>query len=83
MARGTRDWTDAGEHDPGITLVELLAFVAEELASYQDELAAEARRRTRRRWGLAIAALVGAICFRRWWRPGGADEPTQTSRTFH
>jgi hypothetical protein len=35
-------WTDTNEHDPGITLMELLAYVADELSAYQDQIAGEA-----------------------------------------
>ena len=43
------EWTDANESDPGITLLNLFAFLGEAL-TYSD------RRRRRRR--LALAALV-------------------------
>jgi hypothetical protein len=35
-------WTDATEHDPAVTLMELLSFVADELSAYQDQIADEA-----------------------------------------
>ena len=35
-------WTDGSDHDPGITLLELLSFVADELSAHQDAIAAEA-----------------------------------------
>lgn len=37
-----RAWTEAGQHDPGITFLELLAFVAEQLSDYAERLAKEA-----------------------------------------
>jgi hypothetical protein len=50
------------EHDPGIALVELLAYVADALANYADRVAAEERLRTRRR-AVAAAALFGACAW--------------------
>ena len=35
-------WTDWNEHDPGITLMEVLSFAADELSAYQDQIAGEA-----------------------------------------
>ena len=37
-----RDWTDSTEHDPGIALLELFAYVGDMLAAYQDLIAGEA-----------------------------------------
>ncbi len=34
-------WLDAGAHDPGITLLDLFAFVGDGVASFQDQIAAE------------------------------------------
>jgi hypothetical protein len=47
--RNSPDWTDANVHDPGISLLELFAFLGETL-DYRE-------KRTRRR-RLALAALV-------------------------
>jgi hypothetical protein len=59
-------WSDRNEHDPGIVLVELLAYAADALASYADRVAAEERLRTRRHAVAAVAALVAlAWCCRR------------------
>jgi hypothetical protein len=60
------DWTDHNVHDPGITLLELLAYVGDLLAYYQDQVAAEARLRTRRRIAIALASgsLVLWLCRR-------------------
>lgn len=44
-----RDWTDANEHDPGVALLELLAYVGDLLSSYSDRIAAEAYLGTERR----------------------------------
>ena len=45
-----REWTDSTEHDPGVALVELLGYVGDLIAAYQDRIADEgylgsARRR--------------------------------------
>jgi Type VI secretion system/phage-baseplate injector OB domain len=37
-----RDWTDVADSDPGVTLVELFAFLGEQLLSHSERLAAEA-----------------------------------------
>ena len=36
-----RSWLTAGNHDPGITLLDLLAFTADGSAAFQDQIAAE------------------------------------------
>jgi hypothetical protein len=66
MGRATqRDWTDRNESDPGIVIVELLAYAADLLAYYQEQAAAEARLKSRRRFALATVALVALICLGR------------------
>jgi len=42
------DWTDHNVHDPGITLLELLAYLGDQLSRYQDQVAHEAYARRRR-----------------------------------
>jgi hypothetical protein len=37
-----RDWADSTAHDPGVAIVELLAYVGDMLSSYQDLIADEA-----------------------------------------
>jgi Type VI secretion system/phage-baseplate injector OB domain len=44
-----RDWTDKSDHDPGVALVELFAFVGDLLSSYSDRVAEEARLDSGRR----------------------------------
>ncbi len=62
--RDARDWTDATASDAGITLLELLAYLADQLAYRQEQAAAEARLRTRRRYLLTLAAaLAAALAF--------------------
>jgi hypothetical protein len=64
-------WTDFNRSDPGVTLLELLAYLADALASYQDATAAEQRLR-RRRFALAVGALALALLV--WWRRDGRDD---------
>jgi hypothetical protein len=54
----SRPWTDANDHDPGVTLLELFAFLGEALSFYQEEIAAEAQLRVRRRIAVALAAAA-------------------------
>ncbi len=58
------DWTDRSDSDPGIMLLELFAFLAEVLSYRQEQIAAEARLRTRRRYLLALAAALAVVCSR-------------------
>jgi hypothetical protein len=58
-------WTNALEHDPGVTLLELLAYAEEMLSYYQDRLAEEQRLRTRGFVTLTVAALLILIFWRR------------------
>ena len=64
-----KDWTDFAQSDAGITLLELFAYLAEQLAYRQEQIAAEARLRTRRRYLLGLAAALAAalsfVCRRR------------------
>ena len=54
----SRSWTDANDPDPGVALLELFAFLADVLSSHQDQVAAEAQLRTRRRVAFALAAAA-------------------------
>ena len=63
--RNAEDWTNAAESDPGITLLELFAYLAEQLAYRQEQAAAEARLRTRRRYLLTLAVALAFVCRRR------------------
>ncbi|MEP6662919.1 MAG: hypothetical protein ABJC04_04550, partial [Verrucomicrobiota bacterium] len=38
---GARSWLSAGASDPGITLVDLFAFIGDNIASFQDQIATE------------------------------------------
>ncbi len=44
----TTDWTDANEHDPGVTVLELLVYTAEALLFALTVLRWRSRRRRRR-----------------------------------
>ena len=59
------EWTDFNESDPGVTLVQLSAFLAETLLWQMEER--QRRRRRHRRFALLIvgAAGLGAL----WWTP--------------
>jgi hypothetical protein len=54
----TPPWTEANDNDPGVALLELFAFLGEALSSYQEQIAAEAQLRTRRRVAIALAAAA-------------------------
>lgn len=71
-----RDWTDSNEHDPSITLLELMAYVAEMLADRADAVANEAYLAGARRGPHAWVEVDGA----RWERVSnlygsGPDDP--------
>jgi hypothetical protein len=60
------DWEDANQSDPGVVIVELLAYAADLLAYYQEQIAAEAQLTSRRRYAVAAAiAVLALICLRR------------------
>ena len=44
-----REWTDANQHDPGVAIVELLAYVGDMISAYQDRIANDAYLGTDRR----------------------------------
>ena len=46
----TPDWTDHNSHDPGITMLEVLAYTAEALLVVTALAAWWSRRRSRRLW---------------------------------
>ena len=53
------------EQDPGIALVELLAYVADLLSYYQDRAAKEAQLTTRKRWVTVLAFATACLVARR------------------
>lgn len=46
LATRVHAWADSTEHDPGVTLLELMAFVADALSDFQDAVAEEAAQFT-------------------------------------
>jgi hypothetical protein len=65
MRQASPAWTHTPKHDPGITLLELLAYLGDVLSYYQDRVAKEERLRTRRFVSSSLA--LGAVLFL-WWR---------------
>jgi len=63
--RSRDDWTDFNQSDPGITLLELFAYLADALTYYNDAIAAEQRSRRRRPLLVAGALLVVLFVCRR------------------
>src|SRR5215467_12210183 len=58
------DWSDAGAHDPGVTLVEVFAFLGEELLLRANQISERLRGR--------LVAL-GSRLARQWVYPAGAS----------
>jgi len=58
-ARHAPGWTGANTHDPGITILELLAYALEDLAFRNDRLSSDARAIARK-----VAEHAGAIAER-------------------
>jgi hypothetical protein len=56
------NWTDHNVHDPGVTLLELFAFLGDALAFFSDEVAGQRRRRIVGRYALALVP-IGAVIF--------------------
>jgi hypothetical protein len=60
------EWTDFNRSDPGITLVELFAFLGETLLWVIDERGRQRRRRRARRLaGLVVGAAAAGLFVRR------------------
>jgi len=60
----SNSWTDDAQHDPGTTLLELLAYLGDLLSYRQDQIANEARLTTRRRAGILLLTLVSLVAWR-------------------
>jgi len=52
-------WYEGNVQDPGITLLELFAFLGDAVLQYQQETADEAYLRSHRRWGLILHNVLG------------------------
>ena len=61
-------WTDEAERDPGVALVELLAYAGDLLSYYQDQVANESRLRARR-FAISTLAVVAILCCWQRHRP--------------
>ena len=61
---GSKEWTDDTQSDLDIVLLEALAYVADVLSHYQDEIAAEARLKTRRVSPFVLLVFAGLVCWR-------------------
>jgi phage tail-like protein len=59
MRRHDPSWTGGSDPDPGITLLELQAWLADALSAYQDRIAAESELATARRGSGAVATFRG------------------------
>jgi len=64
QARAAPDWSGGSSHDPGIALLELLEYAADQLSAYADQVAAEARAQTRRRGAVAAGSVILVLT---WW----------------
>jgi phage tail-like protein len=59
MRRHDPGWTGGSDPDPGITLLELQAWLADAIAAYQDRIAAESELVTARRGSGAVSSFRG------------------------
>jgi hypothetical protein len=59
MRRHDPSWTGGSDSDPGITLLELQAWIADALSAYQDRIAAESELATARRGSGAVSSFRG------------------------
>ena len=53
------EWTDFNQSDPGVTLLELFAFLADTLLWQLDERQRQPRHRRRRRLALVVVGTAG------------------------
>jgi len=73
-----RRWTDATDRDPGIAIVELLAFVADALSSYADAIAEESYLGSRARFENVRVEVDGQP----WRRMTSLDESGPDDQHF-
>jgi phage tail-like protein len=59
MRRHDPSWTGGNDPDPGITLLELQAWIADAMSAYQDRLTAESELATARRGSGAVSSFRG------------------------
>jgi hypothetical protein len=75
--RPAREWTDHTETDLGIAVIELAAYVGDLLSYYQEQIAAETRLTTRRRYASVLVALVVVIFWRCRRATHTHDDPSE------
>jgi phage tail-like protein len=61
VRRHDPDWTGSSDSDPGITLLELQAWIADVISGYQDRIAAESELITAQRGSGAVSSFRGNI----------------------
>jgi hypothetical protein len=59
VVRRELPWPEGNQQDPGITLLELFAFVGDTLSEYQNRAADEGYLQSRRTWGLILHNVLG------------------------
>ena len=88
VRRHAPSWTARPDEDPGIALVDLLAWLADVLIAYQDRIADEAALSTRRRLGVIVhhllseAPLVVTVDGLRWQRVAAWTQTTPGDRAY-
>jgi hypothetical protein len=88
VRRHAPDWTDHNAADPGITLLQLLTWLAEALSTYQDQSAGEAALDTRRKLGriahhvLSDASIVLTVDGDRWHPASPGSSEAADERTY-
>jgi hypothetical protein len=70
--RTRRDWTDHDVSDPGVTLLELLAYVADVVDAVAQRAAEEARLRSRRQL-VSVGAVIALGLL--WWSRRDGNAP--------
>jgi hypothetical protein len=78
------EWTDSNQSDPGITLVELFAFLADTLLWLIDERQRQRRRRRARRLACLVVGATGlGLVIWRTSRTAGLsrNKPTQPCKS--
>ena len=78
-----KDWTETTEHDPGVTLLELFAYVAELLGSVSDRISSESflgtGRHDRRRTHFSVLSQEGRVVV----DADGGDQPSALTCGVH
>lgn len=77
IPRFSPDWTDFNHHDPGITLIELFAFMKESQQYHLDQIGPRNRLKFLKLLGQSPAPAMGAEL---WCTLGGSDTPCTLPR---